>query len=409
MRPLSDNQEVLRLSALLNAAKISPFVSGRTIGLKEPAKSDSNADVNSNNGKINGKTDVVEKDENVNDVSSVGKHRQNNNNRMKPITPKFRADVWRQVKADTTDEDDFSDTSSILNRTPASPLPLTDCKAISFRIAKSNAEKQRRAAVQSSVSRRVSDIDAELEQRLRQIRIESAEEAQRRLQEKRQQRENALLAAIEQMDETARHEREASEREITAMIEHNRKIIDRANKLKREEEKRELLELLEATKHVFMSRFEEYIKTIRVNDGDLRAAGRWDAYAEQQNTFYKRYEAFFKHLNSNVSDISVADVHTFEKLCDDVKQETAKAKEDIGAHRASKEEAAAVVAKAAEMQAQVQYTKIKRRDFAMISVSFYRNEERKLLQLLLKHRPKQLSHPHQRMQCPMMQSIIQRA
>lgn len=340
IQPIVD-KEIRRLSALLNAAKISHLVSERTLGLNQPNNDDSRENA------VEPNLNDTENNENVINNKNTNNNNNNNiSNSKRQTPPRFRSDVWRQVKLNNTDEDEYGD--SFLHRTPVAPLQFADCKAISFRIARNNAEKQRRAQVQSNISRKVMDIDNELEARLHQIRIESAEEAQKRLHEKRQQREKALLDAIKQMDETARHDEEANRREMSAMIEHNRKIIDRANKMKREEEIRELYESMKASKQLFIGRYEGYVKGITMRQAELRAAGRWEAYAEQKDLFLQRYEGIIKAVNSR--EISITDVEALDRLCDDIRQESATVEADIAAHKAKTDEAATKAAHSQEQE-----------------------------------------------------------
>lgn len=253
-------------------------------------------------------------------------------------TSKFRKDAWRQVKSD--DED---------SQPAISILQLSDYKTISFRIAMNNAEKQRKARVQLNISQKQQDIDAELETRLRQIRIDSAEDAQKRTQAKRQQCERALLDAIDQMDESARQSEEASLREMAEMIEHNRAIIDRANKMKRDEEIRGLYESLMATKVLFIALFEAHAKLVISNQLVLQQMGRLQDFGEQQDSFLKRYEQILNVVNAK--NISAVEVEAFEGLCADIKAETAKIDAEIVAYMESSSEAAAAAETTARAQA----------------------------------------------------------
>lgn len=328
----------------MNAAKISPLISERTLGLHLDA-TDSADKLSKQNGHADDDIENVHRKQNANPKTG-----NNNNNdtivdqqQTKVVQsikakPRFRADVWREVSVDEE-----------CNRTTAAPLQLNDCKVISFRIAMSNAEKQRRAKVQSNINQKVIDIDTELESRLRQIRIESAEEAQKRLQEKRQLREQALFDAIEQMDESARQSEEASRRQMTEMIEHNRKIIDRANKMKRDEEIRSLRESIKVCKSLFISRYEAYAKALIAAQIGLEQVGKLTEFAEQKGSFLQRYENILATVNSGHT--SRNELEAFEQLCEDIKQRSLRIDAEIAAFKESMKAATVAAAQAAEAQA----------------------------------------------------------
>lgn len=328
----------------MNAAKISPLISERTLGLHLDA-TDSADKQSKQNGYADDDIENAHRKQNAN--TKIG---NNNNNdtivdqqQSKAVqsikaTPRFRTDVWREVSVDEE-----------CNRTTAAPLQLNDCKVISFRIAMSNAERQRRAKVQSNINQKVIDIDTELESRLRQIRIDTAEEAQKRLQEQRLQREQALFDAIEQMDESARQSEEASRRQMTEMIEHNRKIIDRANKMKRDEEIRSLRESIKVCKSLFISRYEAYAKALIAAQIGLEQLGKLSEFVEQKENFLKRYENLFATVNAGHTTHN--ELEAFEQLCEDIKQKSMRIDAEIAAYKESMNAATVAAAKAAEAQA----------------------------------------------------------
>lgn len=324
----------------MNAAKISHLVSERTIGQANKEEVELSLQKANGNHQTN--------DDNVDHNRTITIRPANKKSPKNKTPQSFRNDVWREVKAD----DDASE--------PIRPaFQLNDYKMVSFCIAMSSAEKQRKALVQSKVAVMQNDIHKQIEDRLRQIRIESAEEAQKRQQAKRQQYENVVLDAIKQYDESARESEAETQKEMIAMIEHNRKVIDRANKIKRDEELRSLYTTLNATKTLFISQFESFAKTVISTQAVLKQIGKLKHFNELQDSFLDRYEKIIQTINSKHVIVSADDVTAFEKLCEDVKIETSMVNTEIkiASSAAAEATARAAAAKAAEAQAEAEHRK----------------------------------------------------
>ena len=324
----------LRISALTNAARISPLVNERTLGpsVREAVcKTPSRNELHQPNGSSN------EDDRHHKKSPSGDKHENNNTipNQQSSIIQKskFKTDVWKNVNVD----------AEKCERSPS--LLLTEYKSIGFRMAINSAEKQRRARILSNVNEQQQSAREELELRLAKVRIDSAEDAQRRILLKQQQREQRLSEAIKQIEETVKVADANSEREISAMIEHNRRTIERANKLKRDEEIRSMYEVLNATKVLFINSFEAFAKTIITNQAMLTVMSRLSEHMSQRDEFLRRYEAIINKINAR--QISQAEVDEFEKLCVDIKNQQTAIDDAIRCFREAAD-AAALAAKTEE-------------------------------------------------------------
>lgn len=283
----------------MNAAKISPHVQERTIGPKG---------LNGVNGaKTQHQSNSIDSDHTL---SSIAANNYNNNEPSSASDVgqhKFRRDVWREVNI-----------QSEIEQSPRNTLHLNDCKAIKFRLAVSNAEKQRRAKISTDLQEKHCQWDSELEQRLQQIRIDSAEN-QKRIQAKRLERERQTLKAIEKIEADAKQDEIQNNAKKTEMIEHSRKLIEHANQLKRQDELRLIMESINASKILFINLFELYAKTIINNQTLLNDGKTLAECTAKRDALLKRYEEIIKLINSK--SIPLAETELFEKLCQDLKQE----------------------------------------------------------------------------------------
>lgn len=310
---LADTVGHLKISTLVNAAKISPLVQERTIGPKQKNGLHQHTNVNEIEGDDNG----------FQRLSGVKRIEISLQNGSSPFDgSKFRKDVWREVKIESDDEE-----------TPKNILHLNDCKAISFRLAANTAEKQRRAKISTQLQEKQSQWDSELEQRLQQIRIDSAEK-QKLAKAKRLEREKVALQAIEKIEAQAKQDEMKSNLKKSEMIEHSRKVIEHANQLKRQDELRLLFESINASKVLFINLFELFAKTIINHQGLLNQTGKLEEYMGKREALLERYEKIIKLVNSK-STITVAETEQFEKLCSDIKQEQS----DLNSHIQSSREA----------------------------------------------------------------------
>lgn len=303
---LADTVGHLKISTFVNAAKISPLVQERTIGPNQKNGLHQHTNVNE-----------IERDGNgcqrLSGVKSTEKSLQNGD--ITFDSSKFRKDVWREVKIDSDDEE-----------TPKNILHLNDCKAISFRLAANTAEKQRRAKISTNLQEKQSQWDSELEQRLQQIRIDSAEK-QQLAKAKRLEREKLTLQAIEKIEAQAKQDEMKSNLKKSEMIEHSRKVIEHANQLKRQDELRLLFESINASKVLFINLFELFARTIINHQSLLNQTGKLEEYMSKREVLLERYEKIIKLVNSKPM-ITIAETEQFEKLCSDIKQEQS----DLNSH-----------------------------------------------------------------------------
>lgn len=160
--------------------------------------------------------------------------------------------------------------------------------------------------------------DTELEQRLQQIRIDSAEK-QKQTQAKRLERERQTLQAIEKIEAQAKQDELQSTAKKNEMIEHSRRLIERANQLKRQDELRLLTESINASKHLFINLNERYGKTISGHQTLLDQTGKLAEYTSKFDALLQRYGKIMTLVNSK--HISIEECDLFEKLCADIKQE----------------------------------------------------------------------------------------
>lgn len=307
MNALADSVESLKISTLVNAAKISPLVQERTIGPDRLNKENKNAQ----------KTIDTSRQENqshnnsttTNDSSINGSSNRISNaskSSSEPTTPRFRRDVWREVNINSE------------SMSPRNILNINDCKAISFRLAAKDAEKERRSKILSNLQVKQDQWETELEERLQKIRIESADEQQRK-QAKRLERERQMLKAIEEIEAQAKQDELNSNQKKKEMIEHSRKLIEKANQLKKQNELRLLVESINANKTLFINLFELYAKTMIGAQTILNQHDKLTSYINKRDELLKRYEQIMNLVNAKT--ISQAETEMFEKLCDDIKQE----------------------------------------------------------------------------------------
>lgn len=298
---LADSVGNLKISTLVNAAKLSPHAQERTIGPKGL------------NGLLHGNGKTHDSDRRI---SLTTTKNYNNNesstsdNEQLKLTPengKFRRDVWHEVNI-----------QSEIEQSPRNMIHLNDCKAIKFRLAVNNAERLRRAKISTDLQEKQCQWDSELEQRLQQIRIDSAE-SQKQIQAKRLERERQTLKAIEKIEAEAKQDEIQNNAKKTEMIEHSRKLIEHANQLKRQDEIRLLFDSINASKVLFINLFELYAKTIINNQTLLNDCQKLTECTAKRDALLKRYEEIIKLINSK--SISLAETELFEKLCQDLKQE----------------------------------------------------------------------------------------
>lgn len=210
---LVDSVENLKISTLVNAAKISPHVQERTIGpeglngfLHKSGKTQLQChhinDINNHTSSLVASKNCL----NNNDSSVASGIQQSLEN------GKFRRDVWREV-----------DIQSEIEQSPRNVLHLNDCKAIKFRLEVNNAEKQRRAKISTDLQEKQCQWDSELEQRLQQIRIDSAEN-QKQIHAKRLERERQTLKAIEKIEAAALSRSNATRIHLVLIRAHSQSI-----------------------------------------------------------------------------------------------------------------------------------------------------------------------------------------
>lgn len=308
----------LKISTLVNAAKISPIVQGCTIG---PNKSANHFNESFKRLQLNNNHDdsIDAKPERLSVASGA--------------SPRFRSNVWQEVNIDVEQAE-----------SPRNFLALSDCKLVSFRLAADQAERQRRAQIASELQQKRDKWDTDLEQRLQQIRIQSAEEAQQRLQAKRRERDQSLLYAIQQIEDEAKMAEEQSKREQNEMIEHSRQLIERANQLRRQEEMRTLLESVAANKTLFINLFEVFAKSVISHQSVLQQVDKLAHYTSERDAILQRYEKIMNTVNAKQVDAKL--VAEFETLCDDIRSEQANVGADLQRH----EQAAEVEAEAKRAQ-----------------------------------------------------------
>ncbi|XP_055310575.1 mRNA export factor Gle1 [Sitodiplosis mosellana] len=295
----------LKISTLVNAAKISPLVQERTIGPKQ-----------TNGLRQYVKDHKNERNDNRCERSSGANSAKNALHNGTFDGSKFRKDIWREVKIESDHEE--TPTKNILH--------LNDCKVISFRLAANTAEKQRRAKISTHLQEKQCQWDSELEQRLQQIRIDSAEK-QKLTNAKRLEREKLALQAIEKIEAQAKQDEMKSNLKKSEMIEHSRKVIEHANQLKRQDELRLLFESINASKLLFINLYELFAKTIINHQGLLNQTGKLAEYTGKREALLECYEKIIKSVNSKPL-ITAAETEQFEKLCLDIKQEQS----DLNSH-----------------------------------------------------------------------------
>lgn len=296
---LADLIDSLKMSTLMNAAKISSQVHERTIG-PEISASIENLNINNdNNGtdgavQINGYAKVID---------------------MHTKSPKFRTDVWREVKMDEEDE------------TPRKLIPLSDCKLVRFRLAANSAEKQRRSQININLQERQSKTDKELEERLQQIRIDSAAEAQQRIQQKIREREQSLQAAIQQIEDEANGIEEQERNENNLRMEQNRKLLEQVKLLRLRGELRTLLEAVNTSKTLFINLYEAYAKSVIQHQTQLEHVKKLDKYKQFSESILTRYEKIINAINAK--QITTVEVESLDILCQEIRNEQNEVNNDI--------------------------------------------------------------------------------
>lgn len=302
MNALIDIVDNLKISALQHAAKISPLVKERTIGRDE---------LKLNCRKID---NSIERNENsnphaliVNNCVNGSKYYNKSQNGSSFDASKFRKDVWREVNID----DERAESKG-------NNFHLNDCKLISFRMAANSAEKQRRAKILAELQEKQNKWDSDLEQRMQQIRIDSAEK-QHVIQAKRLERDRIVLEAMQKLEAQAQQDELKSNLKKNEMNEHSRKVKEHADLLKRQDEMRVLFDNIMAKKILFINLFELFAKTVISHEAILRQYDKSKEYQDKKDALLKRYEKIMEVINSK--QITIVETDLFEKLCEDVKQE----------------------------------------------------------------------------------------
>lgn len=103
------------------------------------------------------------------------------------------------------------------------------------------------------------------------------------------------------------------------MIEHSRRLIERANQLKRQDEMRIIIENIQACKVLFINLYELFAKTIVKFDDILMQTNVLQEYKDKRDALLQRYEKIMNLINSK--SISVTETELFQKLCTDIRQE----------------------------------------------------------------------------------------
>lgn len=289
----------LKISTLMNAAKISPHIHERTIGPQVSAPQpgpdeDSDSNESENNRLANGR---------AHQVTSRAK------------TQHFRTDVWREVNIDEDEE------------TPRKLMPLNDCKLVSFRLAAKSAEKERRSQINSDLQEKQSKFDSALEQRLQQIRIESAAEAQKRIQRRIHDRETSLQAAIKQIEDEAKDVEEQQNNETKLRMEQNQKLLEHIKQLRRSGEIRTLLEAVNTNKVLFINLYEAFAKSVTSNQAQLHHINKLDHYKTKSESMLSQYERVLNAVNAK--QVTSAEVEALQHLCDEARAEQDEVHSDV--------------------------------------------------------------------------------
>lgn len=321
---LTDIVDKWKISTLVNAAKISPMVQGCTIGPTATAKPADNFTDSFNRLQIANNNNNIDHKLEQKIVSNGEK-------------TKFRSNVWQEVDIDIEQAE-----------SPRNFLELSDCKFVSFRLASDQAEKQRRAKITNDLQVKRNKWDTELEQRLQQIRIQSAQEAQQRLQAKRRERDQSLMYAIRQIEDEAKEAEEQTKREQSEMIEHSRQLIERANQLRRQEEMRTLLETVSVNKTLFINLFEVFAKSVISNQNALQQIDKLTHYTGKRDALLQRYEKIVNAVNAKQIDTKI--VTDLEALCDDIKIEQTNVNADLQSYQQAVEAETKKLQEQAEQQ-----------------------------------------------------------
>ena len=290
--PTNDEKiNATKLSALKNAARISHLIEEATIGPKC-------AEVTPKH--------IPASDSLRRDVLSNGAANSLNTNNSN----KWKKDVWRSVKSE----------DEVFEPKP-SPISLNDCKAVSFRLAYNSAEKQRKAMVRKQMLERHRQYD-ELTIAMEQMKLNHKMQVELKVKKDLLLKEQEILEAVKKYEESAKHTEELTKQE---MIAHDRRIVERTNQLKRNEELLGHFAAIKSFKDLFIIAFEKYVKTILQNQQYTQ--GNVENYQRKQESFLQRYENLIKQVNSG--HISANEVSILEKVCDDIHEAQRQVDEEI--------------------------------------------------------------------------------
>uniref|UniRef100_A0A182PKA1 mRNA export factor GLE1 n=1 Tax=Anopheles epiroticus TaxID=199890 RepID=A0A182PKA1_9DIPT len=316
----------MKLSALRNAAKLSPLITERTIGPDCADFSKKNTSITSQTV-VNGKDTTKENDPNISNEGLSGTHYDTSKSeeKKKPTSTQF---------------------------TPiAKCSDRTDCATVQSKLHQQDLERQRLASVQKVLAERHNKIRLADEQREAQL-TKNLQEAALNAARKEQEAEQRLLGVIKEQERLAQ---EASARRQAEIEEENRRLTDIQTQLRRRQEemrkKAQLIETVRQSIGQFRAGTDTFTKALTVIG--VQHATKFTNQKKTVRVLQKDFEQLLQTINAKqeVSQVEVEQAADYCKQLDQVNVEVTEILAQIEASQKQQEQEKQEQAKAAEAQA----------------------------------------------------------
>ncbi|XP_055595133.1 mRNA export factor Gle1 [Uranotaenia lowii] len=280
----------LQISALTNAARISPFVYGRTIGPK--SNDESNDDVIA----LKRSDSKSENDKNSNNISDRSLEAEKED--LKSV-PDLRVT--------------FSNRRDVAGSSPNSrKVDISDCKAVSFKLYQQELERQRMKNVRKELEERQARVreadrlrDSDLRERLKKVESKTAK--------KIQEDEQKLIEAIRKQELEAK---QSEQRKLVEINETNRRLAEISSRLKKNEEeikrKNAMFDEIQGHHANFRQLTEAFTKSLMNIDREY--SSHFSNQKKSVQSLVKSFEQLLQTINAH-QEVTQTDIDKGAELC----------------------------------------------------------------------------------------------
>ncbi|XP_035893511.1 nucleoporin Gle1 [Anopheles stephensi] len=301
----------MKISALRNAAKLSPLIKERTIGPDCVDLSQKKVAGPPSPGKVESNDATKENDPNLSNEGPSTNGTPKSVEKKKPTTAHFNATVHNDA---------------------------ADCAAVQLKLHQQDIERQRVASVQKTLAERQTKIRLADEVREAQL-AENLQQAALNAARKEKDTEQRLLNAMKEQEKLAQ---EASARRQAEIEQENRRLNDiQAQLRRRQEEMRKKAQLLDALRtHIGQFRVgtETFTKALTVIG--VQHATKFTNQKKSVRVLQKDFELLLQTVNTNqeVSQAEVDQAAEYCKLLDQVNAEVTEILAQIEASQKQQQE-----------------------------------------------------------------------